>query len=380
MMMLLAPSLLGAQDTLVVVADGPPAWGSTPGLVEKFRIGVLDGAEEEVFGAVGAVVVTADGTMVIADIQVPALRMFSPEGTYLGDAGREGEGPGEYKSLLGVSSHPEGFAIWDPRNVRVSVFDEAGHYLRSFRVPSGLYTGDPFQVDTAGTFYVRASSWTDPETGEMKGQGWLIIDQNGEVQGTVPLPDADSKGPAFLLSAKEGRLSPFTVRTQAKLSPHGYRVDGRNDAYSLCRPLADGRTQCVERAFTPLTPTRGERTQWERWIRFFEERAGEIFGSLPDRKPAYHDFFIDDDGRFWVRRHVPAVEGPDRMHPLPDRPAFTWREPATFDVITQDGEFLGTVVFPDDTRPRVSRGLNVWATTAGEFGETYVVRYRIETG
>jgi hypothetical protein len=76
-----------------------------PRLVEELRIGVLEGAEEEVFGSVGAVAVMADGATVIADIQVPVLRLFSPEGTYLGDAGREGEGPGEYKSLLGVRPH-----------------------------------------------------------------------------------------------------------------------------------------------------------------------------------------------------------------------------------------------------------------------------------
>lgn len=375
-----APCLLGAQDTLVVRSDGSPAWGSAPRLVEELRIGALEGAEEELFGSVGAVVVTAGGTVVIADTQVPALRLFSSSGRYLGDAGREGEGPGEYRSLLGVRPHPEGFAAWDPRNARVSVFDEAGAFLRSLRVASGLFTGNPFQVDTAGTFYVKGSGWTDPETGAVFGTAWLVVGPEGEIRGAIPLPEAEAEGPSFSISSREGPLRPFTVESSAVLSPHGYRVDGRSDAYVLCRPLADERVQCVERAYTPLTPTRGERTQWERWIQFFEERAGRPFGSLPDRKPAYHDFFIDDDGRFWVRRHVPAVEGPDRLHPLPDRPPFTWREPATFDVVTPQGEFLGTFVFPDDSRPRASSGQHVWATVAGEFGETYVVRYRIQPG
>ena len=47
-----APSLLGAQDTLVVHSNGSPAWGSAPRLVEELRIGVLEGAEEELFGSV----------------------------------------------------------------------------------------------------------------------------------------------------------------------------------------------------------------------------------------------------------------------------------------------------------------------------------------
>ena len=380
MVTLALPSLLGAQDTLVVVADGPPAWGSAPRLAEELRIGVLDGAEEEVFGSVGAVAVTAGGTMVIADIQVPVLRLFSPGGRYLGNAGREGEGPGEYKSLLGVSPHPEGFAVWDPGNARVSVFDEAGAFLRSFRVPSGLFTGDPFQVDTAGTFYVKSSGWTHPVTGAVSGNAWLVIDPQGEVRGAIPIPEPEAEGPNFQISAREGPLRPFTVRSYAVLSPHGYRVDGRSDVYALQRPLDDGRILSIERPYTPVRPTRGERDQWQRWIDFFEERAGERYGSLPDLKPAFHDFDVDDDGRIWVRRHVPATEGPDGLHPAPGRPPFTWREPTTFDVLEPDGRFLGTLTFPPETRLQASRGLHVWATVAGEFGESYVVRFRIEPG
>jgi len=373
-------TVLRAQDTVLVVADGPPVWGEAPALVEELRIGVLEGAEEEVFGAVGGVAVTPKGAILVADIQVPVVRVFSPQGAYLGDAGRRGEGPGEYRSLQGVRRHPEGFALWDPGNARVSIFDEDGRFLRSFRVPSGLYTSDAFQVDTVGNFYVRSSQWTDPATGAVTGQGWLVIDSVGEVRGSIPLPEAEPEGPDFQISAREGPLHPFTIRTQATLSPDGYRVDGRTDAWALHRPLAGGRVLRIQRTLTPVEPTRGERTQWERWIEFFHERTGQRFGSLPDKKPAFHDFFVDDDGRFWVRRYVPAVEGPDRMRPSPERPPFTWREPATFDVVSSRGRFLGTVVFPLETRPRVSRGLHVWATMAGEFGETYVVRFRIEPG
>jgi hypothetical protein len=375
-----APSLLGAQDTLVVHSDGPPAWGPAPRLVEDLRIGGLEGAEEEMFGSVGAVVVTDGGTMVIADTQVPALRLFSSNGTYLGDAGREGEGPGEYRSLAGVRPHSEGFAVWDPQNARVSVFDEAGAFLRSLRVSSGLYTADPFQVDSAGTFYVKSSGWTDPVTGAVSGNAWLVVGPEGEVRGAIPIPEAEAEGPSFVISAREGPLRPFTVQSYAVLSPHGYRVDGRSHIYALHRPMDDGRVLSIERTYTPLRPTKGEREQWERWIDFTEEATGARYGPLPDRKPAFHDFRVDDDGRIWVRRHVPATEAPNRPRSTSGRPPLTWREPTTFDVFSPDGRFLGTLTFPARTRFQTSRGLNVWATVAGGYGEAYVVRFRIEPG
>ena len=375
-----APALLGAQDTLVVYSNGPPAWGPAPRLVEDLRLGVLEGAEEEMFGSVGAVAVTAGGTMVIADKQVPALRLFSSDGTYQGDAGREGEGPGEYRSLLGVRPHPEGFAVWDPQNARVSVFNEAGAFLRSLRVPSGLHTGDPFQVDSTGTFYVKSSGWTDPVTGAVSGKAWLVVGPEGEIRGAIPIPEAEAEGPSFLISAWEGPLRPFTVQSYAVLSPHGYRVDGRSHIYALHRPLDDGRVLSIERTYTPVRPTKGERDQWERWIDFSERRTGARYGSLPDRKPAFHDFRVDDDGRIWVRRHVLATEDPHRPNPTSPRPPLTWHEPTTFDVLSPDGRFLGTLTFPAKTRFQTSRGLNVWGTVAGGFGEAYVVRFRIEPG
>ena len=41
-------------------------------------------------------------------------------------------------------------------------------------IPSGLFTGDPFQVDTAGTFYVKSSGWTDPVTGAVSAFPGLV--------------------------------------------------------------------------------------------------------------------------------------------------------------------------------------------------------------
>ncbi len=378
-----SPASAATQDTVVVEAAGSPAWGSAPRLVEEVRLGALQGADEEMFGSVGSIAVTPGGNVVIADIQVPVLRLYSPEGVYLGDAGRKGEGPGEYQTLLGVRPHPGGFAVWDPANARVSVFDEAGAFLRSFRVASGLHTGDAFQVDTTGTFYVKGNAEAGPADasgGGSSGVSWLVLDAEGEIRGAIPVPAESPEGPAFALSAREGQLRPFTVRTEATISPHGYRVAARNDVYALLRPMRDGRMLRIERPYRAIPVAGEERKQWERWVEFFSRMSGRRFGEVPEWKPAFHDFFVDDDGRYWVRRYVAAAEGPDRMHPSPDRPPFTWREPTTYDVIEADGRFLGTLVLPPDTRPRVSRGLQLWATAAGELDETYVVRFRIEPG
>ena len=60
------------------------------------------GPEEYTFGEVLGVALGPEGTVFVADNQVPVIRQYGPEGTWLGDIGRQGEGPGEYKAIGGL--------------------------------------------------------------------------------------------------------------------------------------------------------------------------------------------------------------------------------------------------------------------------------------
>ena len=103
--LLLSPgSLARAQDTLVVRADNPPSWGLNLRTVEEVRIGALEGPEEYVFGRVQSIAVGLDGTIYVTDDQVPVIRCYDSDGSYLGDVGREGSGPGEYMRIRGTLS------------------------------------------------------------------------------------------------------------------------------------------------------------------------------------------------------------------------------------------------------------------------------------
>jgi hypothetical protein len=377
------PRHAGAQDTVRVEVSYPGVWGTAPHLVEEVRIGRLDGEAPYLLGSVGPVAACADGTIFVVDRQGPIVRMYSAEGEYEGDVGRVGSGPGEYRSVLGLRLLPDGsFALWDPGNGRVSVYEGTGRFSHGVPVASGLYTADPFQVDTTGNFYVKAP---DPTSGAGTGGGsmaWLRISPEGTDTGSLPIPPERTEGPAFLINTAEGPRRPFPTTTSSALSPHGYLVTGRNDEYSFRRLLPNGRVLEVAGAHEPL-PIRGEeRRQWEAWINFFEGGTGERYPSLPRVKPAFRELWVDEDGRIWVARYVEARRKEPAQPTPPDRdpdapPPFRWREPATYDVFEPDGTFMGTLELPWGTVPRASRGDRVWAVTRGELGEQYVVRLRI---
>ena len=68
---------------------------------ETVTIGVEDGEYEEMFGAIGDVVATDDGTLLVLDWQNSEVRVFDYEGSLLGIFGGPGEGPGEFRQFPG---------------------------------------------------------------------------------------------------------------------------------------------------------------------------------------------------------------------------------------------------------------------------------------
>lgn len=378
-----------AQDTLVVRANDPPIWGESVRLVEELRIGRLDGAPEYTFGRIGrgGVVVLDNGEIWVTDQQVPAIRRFAPGGAYVGDVGRRGEGPGEFQSIEGLDILPNGrVAVWDPRQARATLFEADGEYSTHFEVGSAAirYVRKSLVVDTAGRLWIwgrmRRRSADDPERAL-----WRRYAADGERLDSVVEPPKDLAGPNYA-SQSYGYISQdrFAHVTLSHPSPHGYMVAGRNEDYVLYRPLPDGRVVRIERQWSPVSVKPDERVAVQRIEDHFAHRRGVRGGEVPERKPPYWHLWVDRDGRIWVARygegrHVPETAEERERRLRYENPPNEWWEDLVFDVIEPTGRFLGTVRFPNrQTDLQVARDERVWVIERGEFGEQYLVRYRIE--
>jgi hypothetical protein len=71
---------------------------STVALEELWRIGGDSDAQGELFGVINQIATDADGNVYLLDQQLCEVGVFSPQGEYLRTIGREGEGPGEFRS------------------------------------------------------------------------------------------------------------------------------------------------------------------------------------------------------------------------------------------------------------------------------------------
>lgn len=395
----LMPALL---PSLALAALVPAGCGELPGdgepdtlprlaLVEELRIGALDDPPEEVFGSISAVAVPTSGELWILDSQVPTIRRFAPDGTFLGESGGRGEGPGELQQPMGmVAADPDGVAVWDPANARLSFFGGDGEFMEGFPVPSGLFGGsEPLLADTLGRFYVIATDfpegWTPSPNGGFP-MTRVRIERDGTIVDSIPLPASDeSAGPNFVLRTPQGSVRPFPVATHSTLDAAGALVYGRSDGYTLLRGSPDGNPDTLIHRTAERLPVAGEELdQFEGWLRYFRETNPDGFSAsdrIPDLKPVFQYLTRDQDGRIWVRMHVPGqlVENPvDPADRDPDGPPpLNYREPTLFHIWESDGRPVGEIALPRPGFVLEARGNLVWIRETGELGEPQLVRYRL---
>jgi len=393
---LIVAGIATPQDTTFVRADGPPLWGDDIRVVEETRIGSLMGDEVYSFGMITGAAVDDDGSIYVTDMQVPAIRKYSPDGEWLRDIGREGQGPGEYIYLMGIEKLPgQPLAILDQRNARVTLYGN-GEYLTSFPSRSGLFTfAEMFGRDVDRNTYVMATLPVGPRRAQRTANGsfyteeeslkaWVRIDSEGTVVDTLPVPLEDAQGPSFILTGPGGPYRPYTVMTLKTLSPGGYVISARNDEYRICRPAEVG-IFCFERSAQRLPVTAAEREQWEEYDHWFAESAREQGRSwdsepIPRTKPLLRELKTDDDGRIWVSVYAESEYVPysaEQRASREGRPMLEQKQAPVWEVFEADGTFLGRVELPHSTSILAVRGTTLIGLQRGEYDEQYVVSFRL---
>jgi hypothetical protein len=379
-------------DTVTVRTLAGSVWGDTADLVSEISIGTMEGADEYIFGSPTQLAVAPDGTIYVLDRQVPVVRAYGPDGTYLRDLGRDGAGPGEYNNPDGLGVLPDGRVIVkDPGNARIQVFTPGGEPAGGWSYIGGWNTSFRFHVDTAGQSYATVLLEAGLPPWEWT-YGLERRSADGELLDTVPAPTWTYEVPR-VTGQREGSSSsspvPFSARTMFTFSPLGYVVGALSTDYRIDLHRGPADVLRIERTWDPVSILADERGEQER--RITENFRGNFPGwrwngpSIPDTKPPFTDIFAGNDGRIWVQvaqtgvpvmTETEAQEEEDRT----GRPVMRFRTPATFDVFEPDGTYLGVVRTPDDFSAfptPVARGDYIWAVTRDDFDVATVHRFRI---
>lgn len=179
-----AQTLTGTQVRPAVIRNAPEgAWDDTTGwrVVERFRIGTIDGEGPTAFGGGQlSVQTTSQGEILVLDHQAHDIRVFDSAGHYVRTMGGEGNGPGEFQSPMGVLIDGSDRA-WVPEafNGRYTVFDRDGNLVKT--VPRTLRTYNrlrEMRFEDASRFIDHASI--------NGGAGFFRVDTLGVVLDTFP--------------------------------------------------------------------------------------------------------------------------------------------------------------------------------------------------
>ena len=297
------------------------------------EIGEIEGPLEYLFGKVVGVAVDTEGVVYVADAIDSSVRAYDTQGHYLKTIGAEGDGPGEFRHLLGLDLDQSGDLV-----VR------GAFRLTSFRRPSTGPVADSLtrtvSIDgpnpdrgvrgraAGSTFYGPSYFWEDFQR---RGYFYLAYDSTGAVTDTVfvpPFGDPETTGLAnYMVNDRGGRnvpginRAPFEPRPSWDITAEGHVVFAVGDRYEVVEVDPEGDTvRTLKRPISPQPIPTSERNDS---ARAFAARLDSLpvpitrvrgmsdmarAGNLPEVFPPIIGVQTDGEGNVWVRRWPRAGE------------------------------------------------------------------------
>jgi hypothetical protein len=276
---------------------------------------------------------------------------FDSSGVLLRIIGREGAGPGEFRSpQVGAGAF---LVVNDGQLRRLSAFDANGHLLWS--KPGACCRSRAIRVDQSGRIYVVASPLLIG--GGLPLDDMLVFSAQGSIVDTVRVPGfggASEGRREWTLMNKQAALAtiiPFMPTKYFAITRTGAVLWGYSSSYTLMEgPDASSATTTIQWPWTAtsLSPTERSRARdanVEYFVKMVDKAALDAafkLADVPERSPAFFGLDVDACGRWWVLRTSAYMDSPP-----------------TFDVFSSRGVPLATVQVAehliDDTKWVVGR-------------------------
>jgi hypothetical protein len=356
------PSIRLPDRDRPLTGQAPVAWS----------VGQAEGADHEMFGTVTAVAFDASENLYVLDNQSARVMMYDRNGRFVRQIGKRGGGPGELQAPFTLLVAPDGTVyVGDPMRRGYSVFGPDGALQRNVQTEGGSLMGqsvayhprvgavgvsrggfgmgpiDPGNLNRSSpTTPIIFQSLTngDPTTLYQVPRGW-------EVQGSVSEASRGGQTQRTVMM----RMPPqptFTPPILFGVLPNGHMAVSFTSGYTLRILDEQGRVvRYVQRPMRPRLTTDRDRDRAREQAR---ERArtgaGMVMigggnraaaprsGLTPDREreianmefadtiPALNALRVTGSGKLWVERTAPDVG-----------------DPGPIDVVTPEGQYLGTI-------------------------------------
>ncbi|MFH1843707.1 MAG: hypothetical protein ABIF77_10935 [bacterium] len=173
---------------------------------QLWHIGTEDGEDDLVLGRILAVETDRDGNAYLLDNTYSTVRVVAPDGTYQGDLGREGEGPGEFRNPMRMVLMPDGkVAVVQMMPSKIVLLEPDGLPAGTFPLPGESRMR--FLDLLAASADMVVLSFTEASLGEggsVITHQLLTLDQDGTVQHVLCEKKEEQSGPGLSLNLGGG--------------------------------------------------------------------------------------------------------------------------------------------------------------------------------
>ncbi|MGD8495052.1 MAG: hypothetical protein PVF05_02610 [Gemmatimonadales bacterium] len=300
-----------------------PTWRLADGAA--LQVGTVDGPAGTRLYRVRDAVRLSDGRLVVADGGSSQLRFFAADGTFLSAAGREGDGPGEFRSLGRLARMPgDSILAYDARLHRVSVFSPTGRLARSYTIDMNGGFLLPVGAFPDGALLMRHDARDDVEgPGGVRPDALMLRvagDGRRDTIASLPGSEATLHEDAGLAAGRPTLFGRTAVATVAPAGATGYAVLATTDVYGFTVYGPGGPTTIVrvESDPRPIPVGRFDEVVDSILATSSNDRFRKFWRGLFDRMPrhatypAFLDLAADAAGRVWVEEISDDAERPRR--------------------------------------------------------------------
>jgi hypothetical protein len=313
-------SIPKAKDVVVISNPKIPTHQMRIVFKEELTIGAVEGDENYMFGSRISFNTDNAGNFYVADSDSHRIQKYDPDGKYLLTIGREGQGPGEFRSLsMPRFDKDNNLYITDGLGRRISFFDKNGQYLRQIRMQERHENSYINSKDL-----IVAYKWRMAQEANVQKQTLFygLFDEKFNLAAELfkdeivtPMPTAmDASGIADFLS-KAFSIMAFRPRGSLVLADDDLIYFGYPEKYEINVYFPDGKlARKITRDYEPLPVSEKDKIGFVKMLgeevppNITEDIEKKVFQNIkyPKYKPAYQSFTLMENG--WLAVVVDSVE------------------------------------------------------------------------
>jgi hypothetical protein len=287
-------------DGVTVISNGkkPTAVKGQPStikLVEELSLGG-SGNPDESLSQVSMFVVDREGGVFALDIKEQKIKVYDKNGKFLRLIGKPGQGPGELGMASGVQLMADGtLVVEDATNRRLALFKPSGEFIKNISM-SGMLGLVNVLLDAQGNAVGR-------EMGLAEGNAKMFFEIKKFDSNLKPLFTLDKIEFPVPIPGSGAKMNILEMMSIYQFDPSGNIYYGRNADYEIKVYSPEGKHfRTIQKEYDRAKVTQAD-------IDEMLERIPSVAGgvnikdmfSFPEYFPPYQSFFLDDQGRLYVR-------------------------------------------------------------------------------